>query len=789
MDELRRQFEHLKQGTMSVTEYEMEFSKLAEYAPNLIPTEREKVRRFIEGLNPHMAKDMTSHQDDKTYLQVVNIATRKEAIEKIDREARDNIKKARTIGKCLLGQKGYFHCHDPGHIKRDCPLLGQAPGKTPIRQETSMGNSIVTPPPVRASNTQTQRGANRGGAQGGSGPARFYAVLNRNYIITVQGREILADLNLLDMVDFDIIAGMDWLSSCHAIVDCHAKTVKFSFIGEYPIIIRGEVGTPMVPIVEKFLDVFPDDLPGIPPYREIEFGIDTLPRTQPISIPPYRMAPSELNELKKQIDDLFDQLQGAKYFSKIDLRSGYHQLKTKEADIPKIALTRYSHYEFLVMSFGLTNAPAAFMDLMNKVFKSFLDAFVIVFIDDILVYSRSQKEHESHLRTVLQILKDRQLYAIFFKYEFWLDTVTFLGHVVSKEGIRVNPQKIEAFKSCPRPTTPTEICSFLGLAGYYHHFVEGFSSVASLLTKLTQKNVKFQRSEACEKSFQELKNMLTTAPILTLPSPTGKFVIYCDVSRVGLGCVLMQNDKYIFKQKELNLRQRRWLELLKDYDCNILYHPGKVNVVADALSRRSMGSLTRLCVVERPIVKEAQQIAIQGVRLDEKYDGRLIASTGAKSTLVEQVKAKQFNDPSLLKHKENVLSGKIKNFSLDENGVMRLDGRLYVPNIEDLRRAIMVETHSSRYSIHPGSTKMYHDLRGAQFTAQFWQSFQEGLGTQYFHDPSHVLDRYEIEIDDTLTYEEVPVAIIDRQVRRLRTKDVASVKVIWRNHSVEEATW
>ncbi|XP_075096463.1 uncharacterized protein LOC142174547 [Nicotiana tabacum] len=159
------------------------------------------------------------------------------------------------------------------------------------------------------------------------------------------------------------------------------------------------------------------------------------------------------------------------------------------------------------------------------------------------------------------------------------------------------------------------------------------------------------------------------------------------------------------------MRQRGWLELLKDYDCNILYYPGKANVIDDALSRRSMGSFTRLSVVKRPIVKEAQQIASKRVRLDEEYDGRLIANMGAKSTLVEQVEAKQFEDASLLKLKEGVLSGKIKNFALDENGVMRLNGRVCVPNMDDLRRAIMVEAHSSRYSIHLGSTKMYHDLR------------------------------------------------------------------------------
>ena len=220
-----------------------------------------------------------------------------------------------------------------------------------------------------------------------------------------------------------------------------------------------------------------------------------------------------------RIDDLFDQLQGASVFSKIDLRSGYHQLKIKKEDIHKTAFrTRYGHYEFLVMPFGLTNAPAAFMDLMNRVFKNFLDQFVIVFIDDILVYSRSKEEHEEHLRIVLQTLRKNRLYAKFKKCEFWLEQVAFLGHVISKKGISVDPGKIEAVSDWPRPTNVHEVRSFLGLAGYYRRFVEGFSKIASSLTMLTRKNVKFQWSDACEKSFQELKGRLVTAPVLTIPS-------------------------------------------------------------------------------------------------------------------------------------------------------------------------------------------------------------------------------------------------------------------------------
>ena len=193
-----------------------------------------------------------------------------------------------------------------------------------------------------------------------------------------------------------------------------------------------------------------------------------------------------------RIDDLFDQLQGALVFSKIDLRSGYHQLKIRELDIPKTAFRAlYGHYEFLVISFGLTNAPAAFMHLMYSVFRPYLDSFIIVFIDDILVYFQSREDHEQHLRTVLQTLREKKLYAKFSKCEFWLDSVAFLGHVISSEGIQLDPKKVEAVQSWPRLSSATEVHSFLSLAGYYRHFVEGFSSIAAPMTRLTQKGAPF----------------------------------------------------------------------------------------------------------------------------------------------------------------------------------------------------------------------------------------------------------------------------------------------------------
>ncbi|KAL0544262.1 hypothetical protein IC582_019375 [Cucumis melo] len=227
-----------------------------------------------------------------------------------------------------------------------------------------------------------------------------------------------------------------------------------------------------------------------------------------------------------RIDDLFDQLQGATVFSKINLRSGYLQLRIKDSDAPKTAFrSRYGHYEFIVMSFGLMNAPVVFVDLMNIVFKEFLDTFLIVFIDDILIYSKTEAEHEENLRMVLETLRANKLYAKFSKCEFLLKHVSFLGHVVSKAGVSVDPAKIEAVTSWPQPSTVSEVRSFLCLASYYRRFVENFSRIATPLTQLTRKGVPFIWSKACEDGFQNLKQKLVTAPVLTVPDGSRSFVI------------------------------------------------------------------------------------------------------------------------------------------------------------------------------------------------------------------------------------------------------------------------
>ncbi|GJX74745.1 putative reverse transcriptase domain-containing protein [Tanacetum coccineum] len=207
-----------------------------------------------------------------------------------------------------------------------------------------------------------------------------------------------------------------------------------------------------------------------------------------------------------RIDDLFDQLQGSSVYSTTDLRSGYHQLRVRKEDIPKTAFrTRYGHYEFQVMPFSLTNAPVIFMDLMNRVCKPYLDKFMIVYIDDILIYSKNKKEHEEHLKAILELLKKEELYAKFSKCEFWIPKVQFLGQVIDSQGIQVESAKIESIKDWVSPKTPTEIRQFLGLDGYYRRFIEGFSKIAKSMTKLTQKGVKFDWGDKEEATFQLIK--------------------------------------------------------------------------------------------------------------------------------------------------------------------------------------------------------------------------------------------------------------------------------------------
>ncbi|XP_071695126.1 uncharacterized protein [Rutidosis leptorrhynchoides] len=497
-----------------------------------------------------------------------------------------------------------------------------------------------------------------------------------------------ANLFRMTMHDFDIILGMDWLSRHHANIDCYSKRILFGnhsipdcfFNGDLPVksikvisalkaqklISHGylasiqnlSIESPSlenIDVVREFPDVFPDKLQGLPPVREVEFSIDLIPGSQPISKAPYRMAPLELQELKEQLQELID-------------------------------------CGFIRPSVSPWGAP-------------------------------SKEEHENHLRVVLETLRSKKLFAKFSKCELWLQRVAFLGHVVS---------------------------------------AEGFSTIALPLTKLLRKGENFVWTEERQKSFDELKKRLVSAPILALPSGSGGFQIYSDASKHGLGCVLMQHGKviayasrqlkpyevnypthdlelavvifalkiwrhylygetchiftdhkslkYIFTQKEINMRQRRWLELLKDYDANIQYHPGKANVVADALSRKSFGSIS--CLVTH--IREFERL---DMGLSKRGASGMLANLKFESDLITRIKGAQLDDGDLWTVFQNLEEGKVKEFREDDDGVIWCGNRLCVPNDDAIHEALLSEAHSSPFSIHPGSTKMYQDLK-----QHFWWS-------------------------------------------------------------------
>nr|GEW78061.1 putative reverse transcriptase domain-containing protein [Tanacetum cinerariifolium] len=391
------------------------------------------------------------------------------------------------------------------------------------------------------------------------------------------------------------------------------------------------------------------------------------------------------------------------------------------------------------MLFGLTNASAVFIDLMNRVCKPYLDKFLIVFIDDILIYSKDEKEHKEHLRQILELLKKEELYAKFSKYEFWIPKVQFLGHVIDSQGIHVDPAKIESVKNWASPNSPTKIRQFLGLAG----------------------KVEFEWGDKQEAAFQLLKQKLCSAPILALPKGSEDFIVYCDASNKGLGAVLMQRKEvisyasrqlkiheknytthdlelgavvfafkiwrhylygtkctvftdhkslqYILDQKELNMRQRRWLELLSDYDFDIQYHPGKANVVVDALSRKER---------EPPLRVRALVMTI-GLDLPRHI---LNAQTEARKP--ENIKKEDVGG-MLIENSKDPEKVRTKKLEPRTDRTLCLNGRSWLPFYGGLRTVIMHESHKSKYSIHSSSEKMYQDIK----KLYWWPNMKADIAT------------------------------------------------------------
>ncbi|TYK27113.1 hypothetical protein E5676_scaffold478G00020 [Cucumis melo var. makuwa] len=757
-------------------------------------------------------------------------------------------------------------------------------------------------------------------------------------------------LLVLDMQDFDVILGMDRLSANHASMDCFRKEVvfnppsgtSFKFKGAgiicVPKVISGlkaskllnqgtwgilanvvdtkepEVSFSSESVVREYPDVFPDELLGIPPLKEVDFDIELELGTVPISRAPYRMAPAEMKELKVQlqelldkgfirpsmspwgapvlfvkkkdglmrlcidyrelnkvtiknryplprIDDLFDQLQGATVFSKIDLHSGYHQLRIRDSDIPKTAFhSRYGHYEFIVMSFGLTNALAVFMDLMNKVFKDFLDMFVIVFIDDILVYSKTEVEHEDHLHQVLGTLRANKLGAKFSKCEFWLKKVSFLGHVGSSEGVSVDPTKIEAVTSWLRPSTGTP----------------------------------FVWNPVCESSFQELKQKLVSALILT----QGKVVAYASRQLKSHEQNYPTHDLELAAKVEDNAVKTELL--IEAHSSTFTMHPGRLPrtlkgytviwVVVDRLTKSAhfirgkstysaskwgqlyMTEIVRLHGVPVSIISDRDarftskfwkglQLAL-GTRLDFSttfhpqaddqterlnqvledmlrayvlefsgsqdshlhlmeftYNNSYQATIGMtpfealygkccrSSVCWGDVDEQKILGPELVKT-TNAAIQKIRARTLiaqsrqksyaDERrkdlefevgdmvflkvapmkGVLRFEkkGKLslrFVGPFEILKRIGPV---AYRLALPP-SFSVVHDV------------FHVSMLRRYVADPTHVVNFKPLQINEDLSYEEQPVEILAIEVKMLHNRGIPLVKVLWRNHGVEEATW
>ncbi|WVZ70922.1 hypothetical protein U9M48_019551 [Paspalum notatum var. saurae] len=479
----------------------------------------------------------------------------------------------------------------------------------------------------------------------------------------------------------------DFADLCDTHLPCYAlvcSNMLVSLDDPLPLYIPPAVSN----LLQEYADVFPKDLPpGLPPLRGIEHQIDLIPGAQLPNRAPYRTNPDETKEIRRQVralldkgyiplvrflvllvpkkdgswrmcvdrrtinnitiryrypiprlDDMLDELSGAIIFTKIDLRSGYHQIRMKLGDEWKMAFkTKFGLYEWLVMPFGLTNAPSTFMRLMNEVLRPFVGLFVVVYFDDILIYSKTMEEHLEHLSVVFDALRTARLFGNMEKCTFCTQRVSFLGYVVTPQGIEVDSSKIDAIRDWPTPTTVTQIRSFLGFAGFYRRFVRDFSSIAAPLHELTKKGVPFAWGDSQAVAFNTLKDKLTHAPLLQLPDFNKVFELECDASGIGLGAVLLQGKpvayfseklsgaslkystydkelyalvrtlqtwqhylwhrefiihsdhealKHIRTQTNLNRRHANWVEFIESFPYIIKHKNGKENVIADALSRR-----------------------------------------------------------------------------------------------------------------------------------------------------------------------------------------------------------
>ncbi|KAI3451450.1 hypothetical protein Pfo_008115 [Paulownia fortunei] len=579
-------------------------------------------------------------------------------------------------------------------------------------------------------------------------------------------------------------------------------TLRFDEIeeasGPIPEVVKG--------LLREFEDVMPDELPRkLPPKRAVDHEIELVPGTKPPARAPYRMSHPELVELRKQLKemlecgiikpakspygapvlfqkkadgslrmccdyralnkitvknkypiplvaDCFDRLSQAKYFTKIDLRSGYWQVRIKEGDEAKTTVvTRYGAYDFLVMPFGLTNAPATFSTLMNQVLHGFLDEFVVVYLDDIVVYSRTLEEHVRHLRKVLERLREHELYAKVSKCSFAQKSTHFLGHIVERGRIRMDPKKVQAIQEWQPPNNVHEVRSFLGLANYYRRFVKGYSEIARPLTDLTRKMETWNWSPQCQAAFDNLKRAIITYPVLALPDLSKPFVVETDASDIALGGVLIQDGhpvafesrklkdvekrypahekellavvhclrqwrhyllglpfvvrtdntavSHFMTQPKLTGKQARWQELLSEFSFVLEYRAGSKNQVADALSRRAD-------------------------LIDSKMAAALSSSNVATS-VKDQIRELLSKDPTAQGLVNLVGEGKARQFWLDGELLRTKGNRLYVPKGGDLRKSLIAECHDTPWAGHPGDERTCALVQ----RAYYWPQMRDDIET------------------------------------------------------------
>ncbi|XP_071901271.1 uncharacterized protein [Coffea arabica] len=833
-------FIRCKQGAMSVAEYEVQFTKLSRFAPELIATEQRRVRRFVQGLNVELQES----------LAAVRIDTFAEAVERAQR-----VEVARAQVKSFQSKKRFA----PSSSRE--PTFGNAP-PAKVGRGTSGVNSSGAPRGAQARGNGARNAGGRNiGARGG--PIGRGQPRNRPQ----GGRAIVPQVTCAYCKKPGHSMDSCWKkqgrclrcgSSEHQISGCpkvqegtpqkarpntsggSRPTVpaRVYAIDDQPVPDSSEVVEGTLPIFHRLAKVLID--PGAthsfvnPSFMS---GIDVQPVRLPYDLEvrtpmgnkkvttslTYRNCEFWVGERKMLVDLISLDIKGYDVIIGMDFLGHHHakldcRAKVVEFCIPGEATLRLDVKGRLASSAMVSGIRARKMlskgaqgfiaFLINtpsdqRIFKKYLDQFVVVFIDDILIYSKTQEEHVKHLEIVLQILREHKLYAKFSKCEFWLEEISFLGHKVSKDGIAVDPAKVEAVMNWKRPETPTEIRSFLGLAGYYRRFIKDFSKIAGPMTELTKKGNKFIWTPKCESSFQELKRRLTSAPVLVLPDGDEGYAVYSDASGEG-----------------------------------------KANVVADALSRKAQ--IAGLMVKEWDMLEE---ISNWNPRLEKLKI--LFGNLSLKSPLLERIKEAQESDPVIQKNLEKVQKGEILDFKLGSEGVLRFRDRIVIPADEEIRKEILEESHRSKYTIHPGVTKMYHDVK----SLYWWEGLKKDVAEyvqkcltcqqvkaehqkpsvdrltksahflpvsmsfsleklvklyteeilrlhgipvsivsdrdprKYYPDPSHVLQLEGIEVDETLTYEEEPVKILEREVKELRNKKIPLVKMLWRNHGLEEATW